>query len=330
MHRLLQDTAGTLEFKHDTGKLSQVNISIAGMGIRKVRKANLPPEVPDRTIRDNLAKYGEVKDIIEELWTKAYRYKVSNGIRIVEMNLKLHLPSYMIMAGHWVLVSYDGQPSTCYACNESGHQYQDCPNRKLTVPPEKIPSNSTWADVVMQNTRNTRPAMLQRATETLLDTSPEGTQTTVNMPPVMEQTTQSRCAQGQPNIAEVNLTPVDNNTTEQSNKYSDDMLIDTTDHPITKDDMKHTSIQAQEILPTTVPDKRENYIVREKREPHKHRHEDRTDWAKTLPSLTDDEIQLPTPTETTKRSKKPRTERELPTHRERTRSKTRQATPKKL
>ena len=87
MQRLLQDTAGKQEFKHDTGALSQVHISIAGMGIRKVRIANLSPEVPDRTIRDNLAKYGEVKDIKEELWTKAYRYKVSNRIRIVKMNL---------------------------------------------------------------------------------------------------------------------------------------------------------------------------------------------------------------------------------------------------
>jgi hypothetical protein len=82
------------------------------------------------------------------------------------------------------------------------------------------------------------------------------------------------------------------------------MLVDTTDHPIMKDDVKHMSIQAQEILTTTVPDKRENDIVREKREPHKHRHEDRTDWAETLLSLTDDEMQLPAPTECPKRSKK--------------------------
>jgi hypothetical protein len=73
MHRLLRDTAGTLEFKHDTDELSQVHIAIAGMEMRKVRIANLPPEVPDLTIRDNLAKYGEVKDIKEELWARAYR-----------------------------------------------------------------------------------------------------------------------------------------------------------------------------------------------------------------------------------------------------------------
>jgi len=98
-----------------------------------------------------------------------------------------------------------------------------------------------------------------------------------------------------------------------------------------RDDVKHINIQAQDILPTTVPDKPENdNTVREKREPHKHRHEDRTDWAETLLSLTEEEIQLPTPKESPKRSKKPRTVRELPTHRERTRSKTRQATPQKL
>ena len=77
---------------------------------------------------------------------------------------------------------------------------------------------------------------------------------------------------------EENLTHGDNNTTEQNNKYSDDMLVGTTDHPIMKDDVKHMSIQAQEILPARVPDKREkDNIVWEKREPHKHRHEDRTD-----------------------------------------------------
>jgi len=119
------------------------------MGIRKVRIANLPPELPDRTIRDKLAKYGEVKDAKEKLWTKTYGYKVSNGIRIGEMNLKLHLPSHMIMAGHRVLVSYDGHPSTCYECNEPGHQYQECPNRKRIEPPENITSTSTLADVVM-------------------------------------------------------------------------------------------------------------------------------------------------------------------------------------
>jgi len=58
------------------------------------------------------------------------------------------------------------------------------------------------------------------------------------MPTLMEQTPQSRSTQ-ETNIAEVNLTPGDNNTAEQSNKYSEDMLVDTTDYSIMKDDVKH-------------------------------------------------------------------------------------------
>jgi hypothetical protein len=82
MQTLIQDTQGRLEFKHDNGVISQVRVEIAGMGIKKIRIANLPPEAPDRTLRDILTTYGDFKSITEEQWTKAYRYKVSNGSRV--------------------------------------------------------------------------------------------------------------------------------------------------------------------------------------------------------------------------------------------------------
>jgi hypothetical protein len=50
------------------------------MGLRKIRIANLPPEVSDKTLRDIMSKYGYVKDVTEEQWSQKYRYPVSNGI----------------------------------------------------------------------------------------------------------------------------------------------------------------------------------------------------------------------------------------------------------
>jgi len=47
---------------------------------------------------------------MEEQWIRSYRYKVSNGIRIVGMSLKHHLPSHLTIAGNRVLVSYEVQP----------------------------------------------------------------------------------------------------------------------------------------------------------------------------------------------------------------------------
>jgi hypothetical protein len=66
MQEVLLETRGGLEYKHDNGELSQVRIEKAGMGLKKVRIANLPPEIPDRMVRDTLAQYGEVRAITEE------------------------------------------------------------------------------------------------------------------------------------------------------------------------------------------------------------------------------------------------------------------------
>jgi hypothetical protein len=74
------------------------------MGIRKLQIANLSLETPHSYIRTALAKYGEVKGIVEELWARHYRFAIPNGIRIVELNLKKHAPSHMMIAGQRVLI----------------------------------------------------------------------------------------------------------------------------------------------------------------------------------------------------------------------------------
>jgi hypothetical protein len=114
MLALLQGTRGGPEYKNHNGELSQLRIEIAGMGLKKLKIADVPLEVPDRTMRDTLAQYGEVKAITEDQWTKAYRYQVSNGIRIVEISLRKHLPSHMNIANNRILVSNEVQSSNCY------------------------------------------------------------------------------------------------------------------------------------------------------------------------------------------------------------------------
>jgi hypothetical protein len=118
------------------------------LGTRRVRIANLPPEIKDKVIRGVISKYGDVKDVTESYWSRIYRYKVSTGVRIVEITLKTRVPSQMIMAGHRVLITYDGKPTTCYGCNEHGHQYVECPYRGTTTStPTSVPADS-WTHVV--------------------------------------------------------------------------------------------------------------------------------------------------------------------------------------
>jgi hypothetical protein len=117
MMEVLQPLQGQLAYHHKNGERSIVHVEIAGMGVRSVRIANLPPEIPDRVLRDVLSRYGEVKRITDEQWSRVYRYPVSNHVRVVEVGLQKHIPSQITIVGHRILISYEGQPITSYGCN---------------------------------------------------------------------------------------------------------------------------------------------------------------------------------------------------------------------
>ena len=104
-----------------------VMIEVAGFGTKKVGIANLPPGTPDETIHSALSPYGDVKKIAEDQWSRIYRYQVSNGVRLAEVVLRKHIPSHKIILGIRVLITYEGQPVTCYGYNAPGHQYRSAP-----------------------------------------------------------------------------------------------------------------------------------------------------------------------------------------------------------
>ena len=130
IQNILQSTNGGVEYRHTTGEISIVRLEVAGMGMRRIRLANLPPEVTESNIRAAMASYGEIVSIKDEIWSKAYRYKVANGVKVIVMKLAKHLPSQMNIVGHRTIPAYDGQPVTCYECGDSGHINQVCPKRR--------------------------------------------------------------------------------------------------------------------------------------------------------------------------------------------------------
>jgi hypothetical protein len=95
MQATLGRHTGQIEYHHTNGELSLVRREGAGMGIRRVRVANLPPEVPDRRLRDVMEAYGDIKRITENQWAKEYRYPVYNGFRKVEMSHETFRPTYL-------------------------------------------------------------------------------------------------------------------------------------------------------------------------------------------------------------------------------------------
>ena len=130
-----------------TGETSIVRLEMAGMGTRRVRIANLPPETSDRALRMALAPYGEIVAIHEENWSTMYRYLVANGVRVATIKLDKHMPSHLSIAGDRAIVSYEGQPVYCYACGGTGHMRHTCSHRRSEEHDATSDSDKTWAKI---------------------------------------------------------------------------------------------------------------------------------------------------------------------------------------
>jgi hypothetical protein len=96
MQELLTSTTGHAEYRHTNGVISKVRNEAVGLGLRKVRIANLPPEVAERHMRMALRKYGYIRDIQSGTWSNNYRYPVANGIRIAPMNIANIFPHMLL------------------------------------------------------------------------------------------------------------------------------------------------------------------------------------------------------------------------------------------
>jgi hypothetical protein len=99
-------------------------------------------------------QYGEIQEIQEETWARKYRYSVFNGIKIISMLFKKHTPSHTVIASNRVLITYEGQPITCYGCNATVHVCLMCPKRMESKRGSKNEQTSTWAQVASVGSYN--------------------------------------------------------------------------------------------------------------------------------------------------------------------------------
>jgi hypothetical protein len=73
MLSIINGIGGRAAYKYQTEEISPVEMAIAGMGYKKIRVTNLPPEVLDDTLRAALAPFGKVLDIQNEMRARNHR-----------------------------------------------------------------------------------------------------------------------------------------------------------------------------------------------------------------------------------------------------------------
>jgi hypothetical protein len=213
----LNKTGGQVRYKYPTGELYQVDISLAGLGRKRIRIANLAPEVPKVILRHALTTYGHITEIQNEKWSQQYRYCVNNGVRVVTIHLKRHVPSNLTVAGQRILLSYEGETSTCYGCGEMGHMIHGSPYRRRRETVKEHITTTTYASVVTARKTKVKVHELsnvpKRAREAEKDRqdAPEHTRTTqgdmlLNQEVTGVHDTSTRISEGDPQ-------PIDNKST---------------------------------------------------------------------------------------------------------------------
>ena len=83
------------------------------------------------------------------------------------MTLTKHIPSQLTVDGHKALLSYEGQPATCYGCGDIGHVYLTCPKRRDRGAMSRDQQHKTYATVVAPST-STPPTLTENATYVIL------------------------------------------------------------------------------------------------------------------------------------------------------------------
>lgn len=125
--QLAQDVVQEHNLKHQVeyeGKLYTIPLSMED-GSVEVRIHDLRPRISNRQVAQRLAEYGEILSIRDEIW-KDFFPGVPNGIRVLRMQLKKPIPSYVTVDSDMSLVTYKGQPATCKHCHRNVHYTQTC------------------------------------------------------------------------------------------------------------------------------------------------------------------------------------------------------------
>lgn len=115
-------------------------------GAVEIKIFDLPPYLPNATIANSLAKYGDVLSIRDESWHDFFP-GVSSGTRIARMRLKEPIPSYIAIEDMTAFVRYRNQTPTCKHCARHLHLGKKCSEIKKALE-DGASSGLTLAEVM--------------------------------------------------------------------------------------------------------------------------------------------------------------------------------------
>lgn len=97
-----------------------------------VKVHDLPPNMPNHLIAEQLQQYGKVTSIHDEVWRDFFP-GIPNGVRVVRIKLEKPIPSFLKIDGLLAYIVYPNQKKTCRHCSRKLHPGQKCTSTKTKV-----------------------------------------------------------------------------------------------------------------------------------------------------------------------------------------------------
>ena len=123
------------------GKPTQMVFKDPNMAEKFIRISDFPANANLDVVKTRLREFGSVLDIRRERYRASTDYfSCLTGVIVVRMSLLSAIPNYLQIGDYKTFVRYQGQPTTCRACNQPGHIGAHCPTRNQPAAgPQKKP-----------------------------------------------------------------------------------------------------------------------------------------------------------------------------------------------
>lgn len=139
------------------GQTHKVITSIIGEIITNFQIHNLPFEISDDILREELQNYGTVQEIIWQKHKSRRGHEIFNGVRNVHMQLQRPVPTTLNVMDIDARITHKYQDRICDQCMAITHGNNECIAKMDEIVPQVIISNAT-----RQNSESGSNVLLER------------------------------------------------------------------------------------------------------------------------------------------------------------------------
>lgn len=117
-------------------KRHKIRLFVEDGGI-DIKLHHLPRRMPQEWIAQHMQRFGNVLNIKDEMCKSSRFPNTPSGVKIIRMQLRRAIPSYISIRGYSTYCTYDNQVQTCRHCGNMMHKGRGCAENRARLAAEE-------------------------------------------------------------------------------------------------------------------------------------------------------------------------------------------------